>query len=184
MVMRSWARWFSILAATLWTVSLCKADSAREMRLAARGALRELYQTAPGARALGANAAGILVFPEMIKGGFVVAAQYGNGVLFSGDRVAGYYNSTSGSFGYQAGVQKFGYALFFTSKEDLKYLESSSGWELGVGPSITVVDLGLATSLSTTTARKGIYAFFFGQKGLMAGVGLQGTKITRIHPEG
>lgn len=154
------------------------------MHQAARRAINELYQTVPGAKSLGAQAAGILVFPEMIRGGFIVAAQYGNGVLFRGQRVAGYYNSTAGSFGYQAGIQKFGYALFFMSSDDLRYLESSSGWELGVGPSITVVDRGLATSLSTTTARKGVYAFFFSQKGLMAGVGLQGAKISRIHPEG
>jgi lipid-binding SYLF domain-containing protein len=153
------------------------------MRSAARQALQSLYQKEPAAKAIGDRAAGVLVFPEIIKGGFVVAAQYGNGVLFKGERVAGYYNSTSGSFGFQAGLQKFGYALFFMTSDDLKYLESSAGWELGVGPSITIVDRGIATSLSTTTMQKGMYAFFFDQKGIMAGLGLQGTKITRIHPK-
>jgi hypothetical protein len=98
-------------------------------------------------------------------------------------KTVGYYNTTSGSFGFQAGVQSFGYALFFMTPEDLAYLERSSGWEIGVGPSITIVDVGLAGSLSTTTMRKGVYAFFFDQKGLMGGLGLQGTKITRIHPK-
>jgi lipid-binding SYLF domain-containing protein len=175
----------------LWvaTIALCLsssalADSAREMRHSARQALHRLYATTPGARALGERAAGVLVFPDMVKGGFVVAAQYGNGVLFKGEQVAGYYNSTSGSFGLQAGVQRFGYALFFMSAADLRYLNSSGGWELGVGPSITIVDRGIATALSTTTMRKGVYAFFFDQTGLMGGVGVQGTKITRIHPKG
>jgi lipid-binding SYLF domain-containing protein len=80
-------------------------------------------------------------------------------------------------------VQKFGYALFFMTEEDLHWLKKSGGWELGVGPTITVVDQGLATSFSTTTAQKGVYAFFFEQRGLMAGVGIQGTKITRIIPD-
>lgn len=154
------------------------------MRQSARHALHRLYETTPDARALGERAAGVLVFPEMVKGGFVVGAQYGEGVLFKGEKVAGYYNSTSGSFGLQAGVQKFGYALFFMGAADLRYLDASRGWELGVGPSITVVDRGIASALSTTTVRQGVYAFFFDQRGLMGGVGLQGTKITRIHPKG
>jgi lipid-binding SYLF domain-containing protein len=174
--------WCVVVLVQVWAPQL-KAESAVEMRKAAHRALNELYRTEPAAKALGARAAGVLVFPEIIKGGFVVAAQYGNGVLFKGNAVAGYYNSTSGSFGLQAGIQKFGYALFLMTPQDLKYLESSAGWELGVGPSITIVDRGLAASLSTTTLQSGMYAFFFNQKGLMAGLGLQGTKITRIRPK-
>ena len=79
-------------------------------------------------------------------------------------------------------MQKFGYALFFLSDDDLKYLKSSGGWEIGVGPSVVVVDEGMARSFTTTTARSGVYAFFFNQKGLMAGLGIQGSKITEIHP--
>lgn len=153
------------------------------MRRSAHQALSNLYSTTPAARALGENAAGILVFPKIVKGGFIVAAQYGNGVLLKGGKAVGYYNTTSGSFGFQAGVQSFGYALFFMTPDDLHYLEKSKGWELGVGPSITIVDVGIARTLSTTTARKGMYAFFFDQKGLMGGLGLQGTKITQIHPK-
>jgi lipid-binding SYLF domain-containing protein len=170
---------FLVLAAPL----SCVAESAREMRSSASQALANLYSSTPAARVLGEKAAGILVFPEILKGGFIVAAQYGNGVLFKGGKAVGYYNTTSGSFGFQAGVQSFGYALFFMTQEDLAYLERSSGWEIGVGPSITIVDVGLARSLSTTTLREGMYAFFFDQKGLMGGLGLQGTKITRIHPK-
>ncbi len=67
--------------------------------------------------------------------------------------------------------------------KDLDYLKLSSGWEIGVGPSIVVVDTGVAKSLSTTTARDNVYAFFFDQKGLMAGLGLQGSKITKVNPD-
>ena len=80
-------------------------------------------------------------------------------------------------------MQSFSYALFFMDNESLNYLDNSAGWEVGVGPSIVVVDKGMAKSLTSTTLQKGVYAFIFGQEGLMAGIGLQGSKITRIHPE-
>lgn len=146
-------------------------------------ALQTLYASTPAARVLSSQAKGILVFPSIVKAGFVVGVQGGNGALRKKGRTAGYYNTASASYGLQAGIQKFGYALFFMSDSDLRYLNKSGGWELGVGPSIVVVDAGMAKALSTTTVRKGVYAFFFSQKGLMAGLGLQGTKVTRIHPD-
>lgn len=183
----AWTRTISILSAAIVALVVAapsvQAESPAKLQARAREALQELYKQAPGAQSLAADAKGILVFPTIVKGGFLVGAAYGDGVLFKGDRVAGYYNSTAGSFGLQAGIQKFGYALFFMTDSDLNYLNRSEGWELGVGPSITIVDQGIATSFTTTTARQGVYGFFFEQRGLMAGIGLQGTKITRIHPD-
>jgi lipid-binding SYLF domain-containing protein len=171
----------TFLAALVWSSS-SQAESASKLRSSARQALQQLYTSTPAAAAIGARAAGILVFPTIYKGGFMIAGQYGDGVLFRHGKASGYYNSTSASFGLQAGVQTFGYALFFMTEKDLEYLNSSSGWEVGAMPSLTVVDVGVARSLSTTTLQKGMYAFFFEQKGLMGGLSLQGTKITRIHP--
>ena len=148
-------------------------------QLEARDALHNLYDTTPGAAALARDARAILVFPDVTKAGFIIGGQYGTGVLFKDDRVAGYYTSVAASYGLQAGAQKFGYALFFMNDGDLAYLDRSEGWEVGVGPTITVVDEGFARSFTTTTARKGVYAFFFEQRGLMAGLGIQGTKISK-----
>jgi lipid-binding SYLF domain-containing protein len=86
------------------------------------------------------------------------------------------------SYGYQAGIQAYGYVLFFMDDASLQYLTNSDGWELGTGPSLVVLDAGFGKNLSTTTLQKGVYAFIFDQKGLMAGVGIQGSKITRINP--
>jgi lipid-binding SYLF domain-containing protein len=86
----------------------------------------------------------------------------------------------AGSYGLQAGVQKFGYALFLMNDNALQYLNKSDGWELGVGPSIVIVDKGKAKSLTTMTLKDDVYAFIFDQKGLMAGLGIQGSKITRL----
>jgi lipid-binding SYLF domain-containing protein len=79
-------------------------------------------------------------------------------------------------------VQKYGYVLFFMDEASVQYLDKSDGWELGTGPSLVVMDEGFGKSMSTTTLQKGVYAFIFNQKGLMAGAGLQGSKITKIHP--
>ncbi|MGZ8096315.1 MAG: lipid-binding SYLF domain-containing protein [Methylosarcina sp.] len=147
-------------------------------------ALQELYATTPAARNLAKQAKGILVFPRIVKAGFMVGAQYGRGgALRVRGRTVGYYNSISASYGMQAGVQAFGYALFFMNNAAMDYLDRSGGWEIGVGPSIVIVDAGKAKTLSTTTAKDNVYAFIFGQRGLMAGLGLQGSKITRIYPE-
>src|SRR5262249_8781822 len=146
-------------------------------------ALTKLYADTPAAKVLGDKAKGVLVFPSITKGGFIVGGQYGEGTLFINDKGAEFYNTAAASFGLQAGIQKFGYALFFMNESDLSYLQKSNGWELGVGPTITIVDQGIARTLSTTTLRDGVYAFFFAQKGLMAGMGLQGTKITEIKPK-
>lgn len=146
-------------------------------------ALVHLFNHSAEAKALSARAKGTLVFPKIIKGGLIVGAQAGEGALRVGDKTAGYYNSVAVSYGLQAGVQWFGYALLFMNDEALGYLDRSGGWEIGVGPSIVVVDTGAAGSLTTTTGKADIYAFFFEQKGLMAGLGLQGTKITKIEPE-
>jgi lipid-binding SYLF domain-containing protein len=146
-------------------------------------ALTTLYQTTPGAEALADKSRGILIFPSIVKGGLIVGAEYGDGALRKSGKTVGYYRTISGSFGLQAGVQSFGYVLFFMDDASLKYLHKSQGWELGTGPTLVVLDKGFAKNLSTTTLQTGVYAFVFDQKGLMAGISLQGSKVTRIHPD-
>lgn len=159
------------------------ADTAQEIDQKVDRALQTLYGDTPAALELSKIAKGILVFPEVVKGGFIVGAQYGQGALRKGDNTAGYYKTVAASYGLQAGAQKFGYVLIFITDAGLKYLDSSNGWEIGVGPSVVVVEKGLATSLTTTTAKDDVYAFFFSQEGLMAGLGVQGSKITKIIPD-
>jgi lipid-binding SYLF domain-containing protein len=171
-----------LLALSLFIAAPSMAASAHKLEKEANKALEELYKKNPKARIVGNQAVGILVFPGIWKGGFMFGGQRGDGVLFTGGTVAGYYNSTAISWGLQAGLQKFGYALFFMNTKALNYLQQSDGFELGGAPNLTVVDMGVAAGLSTTTLQKDIYAFFFDQKGLMAGITLQGTKITPYTP--
>jgi len=161
------------------------AASAAEIDKMVDAALVKLYDKSPAAKKQAASAKAILVFPDVVKGGLMIGAAHGNGALREqgGSKTVGYYSTFEGSYGLQAGVQTFGYALFFMDDEALEYLKKSEGWEIGVGPSITVVDKGMAGSLTTTTGKDKIYAFFFDQKGLMGGLGLKGGKITQITPD-
>jgi len=147
-----------------------------------RAALAKLYKTTPAAKALGKKAKAILVFPSILKAGLIVGGQGGNGVLLIDGKAVAYYNIAAASYGLQAGVQEFGYAMFLMTDSARSYIDKSDGWEVGVGPSVVVVDAGAAKSLTTTTAKDDVYAFIFSQKGLMAGLGIQGSKITRINP--
>ena len=158
------------------------AASASTIDRDARAALTQLYKHTPGAKALADKAVAVLVFPSIVKGGFIIAGQFGDGALRKNGKSIAYYRSLAASYGFQAGVQAFGYVLFFMDDDSLQYLDKSDGWELGTGPSLVVLDAGFGKNLSTTTLQKGVYAFMFDQRGLMGGDGIQGSKITRINP--
>jgi lipid-binding SYLF domain-containing protein len=145
-------------------------------------ALEKLYASTPKARALAKNAKGILMFPGVVRAGLIGGGKYGEGALRINGRTRGFYNIAGLSYGLQAGVQSYDYAMFFMTQSALDYLKESEGWELGFGPSIVVVDKGVASSLTTTTGKSDVYAFINSQKGLMAGLGLNGIKITPIKP--
>ena len=159
------------------------ADTAAEIDRQVDAALKMLHERIPKAKELSEKSKGILVFPDVLKAGLIVGAQYGEGALRVKGKTIGYYNTVAASYGLQAGAQSFGYALIFLSEAGLEYLQKSAGLEIGTGPSVVVVDEGVAGSLTTTSAKEDIYAFFFDHKGLMVGLGLQGTKITKINPD-
>jgi lipid-binding SYLF domain-containing protein len=156
------------------------AETRAELTSHAQRVLKNLYAKNKAARLLGDKARAVLVFPEIVKAGFMVGGQIGDGVLLKGGKPSGYYNTVAASYGFQAGVQTYGYALFFMNDGALKYLDASDGFEVGVGPSIVVVDEGMGKSMTSTTVTQDVYAFIFNQKGLMGGLGIQGSKITRL----
>ncbi len=172
-----------VLAGAAFDAERAAAASAAQINRDATAALSTLYRNNPGAKALADKALGVLVFPSIVKGGFIVAGQFGDGALRKRGKTVAYYRSLAASYGFQAGAQAFGYVLFFMDEASLRYLDKSDGWELGSGPSLVILDEGFGKVLSTTTLQKGVYAFIFDQKGLMGGIGIQGSKITRIHPK-
>ncbi len=147
----------AIVAVAISTISLTAPRAALAAAAAgvdedANAALKKLYASEPAAKLLSEKAKAILVFPTIVKAGFMVGAR----------------------------VQTYGYALFLMNDQALQYLDRSDGWEIGVGPSIVVVDKGKGKSVTSTTLTKDVYAFIFNQKGLMAGAGIQGSKITKV----
>ena len=174
-------------AATAITLSMgpaaAYAAGAAEISRDAQAALQSLYAKVPAAKTIGAKARAILVFPKITKAGLGVGGQFGEGALIKGGKTVAYYNTAGVSSGLQAGAQQYGYAMFFMNDAALKQLDKTEGFEVGVGPSIVVMDEGKAKSTTTTSAKDDIYAFIFSQKGLMAGLGLQGNKITKIDPK-
>jgi lipid-binding SYLF domain-containing protein len=176
---------FALMVATLSIFSLgimnmANAATAEDLDKDSRQALKTLYKTNSVAEDISRTAKAILVFPNIVKAGLVFGGSYGEGALIKGSTVVDYYNSVSGSWGLQAGAQSYGYAVFLMTDEAVQYIEKTDGWEIGVGPTIVVVDEGVAKNLSTSSLKDDAYAFIFSQQGLMAGVTIEGTKITPI----
>ena len=156
------------------------AATAADLDKDSRQALQTLYKTEPVAETLSRSAKAILVFPNIIKAGLVFGGSYGEGELIEGSKVVDYYNSVSGSWGLQAGAQSYGYAVFLMTDKAIQYVKDTKGWEIGVGPTIVAVDQGVAKNLSSSSLKDDAYAFIFSLRGLMAGVSIGRTKISRI----
>lgn len=173
----------SIVLATLASASFlntANAATAEDLDVDSRQALQTLYKSTPFAESISQNAKAILVFPKIIKAGLVFGGSYGEGVLLKDKKVENYYNSVTGSWGLQAGAQSYGYAVFLMTDKAVDYVRQTKGWEIGVGPTVVVVDEGVAKNLSSTTVKDDAYAFIFDQQGLMAGISIEGTKISLI----
>lgn len=152
-----------------------------ELVAKSRAALQQLFDTTPKAKELQSQAKAVVVFPDIVKAGLIVGAEGGKGVMFAPDgKVLGYYRARAVSYGLQGGAQSFSEAMFLMSDSAITSLTSGAGLSVGTGPSVVVVDAGMARSLTTTTMKSDVYAFIYGQQGLMAGLGLQGQRIVKF----
>lgn len=171
---------FATALCTLSAASAVHAATAEDLNRDAAQALQTLYKTNPTAEGISRHARAILVFPNVVKAGLVFGGSYGEGVLMKSGHVVEYYNSVSGSVGWQAGAQSYSYTVFLMSPKAVEYLGKSEGWEIGVGPTVVLVNEGVAKNLSSSTLKDDAYAFIFSQQGLMAGISIEGTKISKI----
>jgi lipid-binding SYLF domain-containing protein len=173
----------AVACSNMGTSSSSASSGNPELEQKARDAYKALIASTPKADELRNKATAVLVFPDVVKAGLLIGGQEGNGVLFDPTgKVLGYYNLTAVSYGLQAGAQSFSQAMFLMTPAALNYLNKSDGWSVGVGPSVVVMDEGKARTMTTTTLQSDVYAFIFGQSGLMAGMGVQGQKITQTSP--
>lgn len=177
----------STLAAGLALLALAPGGALAEnyranLTMRAHEALNNLYASEPRARYLASHARAVLVFPSIVKGGLIWGGESGNGVLFMGGRPSAYYNTSAASFGLQIGGQKFSLAMFFMNPRALGYLDRSGGFAIGTAPNVVIVNQGAAAAINSTTLTQDIYVIPFGQRGLMAGIDIHGSKITPINP--
>ncbi len=172
---------FALFIAIIAHSGLAHAATPEDLVRDSNTALHTLVTTNPLAGDLSKKAKAVLIFPNIVKAGFIFGGAYGEGVLEKGSVVDGYYNSVSASWGLQAGAQSYGYVVFLMSKKAIRYVRETHGWEIGTGPTVVVVNEGVAKNLSTSTLKDDAYAFIFDQQGLMASLSIEGTKISRIH---
>jgi lipid-binding SYLF domain-containing protein len=156
------------------------AASPAEIDAEVDAALVRFYEEVPGAKDLAKKAKGILIFPKVIKAGFGVGGEYGEGALRIGGKSVGYYNTAAASIGLQVGVQARAEVLMFMTQEALERFRASDGWEVGVDGSVTVVNTGVAGEIDTISFDAPVIGFIFGEQGLMANLSLEGAKITKI----
>lgn len=179
------ARGGALAGLLLFLVAFCPASgalgaTAAEIDAEVETALERFQNEVPAGRALLDDAKAALVFPSIVKAGFGIGGQYGEGALRQGGQSVGYYNIVSASFGLQIGAQAYGLIILFMTEDALDYLDQSEGFELGVDAGVTLIETGAAGDLSTSTVQNPIVAFAFGAKGLMAGVTIEGSKITQL----
>jgi len=176
------ALWLTLVALLAIVVApvACKTASATEINADANATLQSFVAQNPSARELGRKAAGILVFPSVIKAGIGLGGEYGEGVLIIRGEPAGYYNLVSASFGFQLGVQSRSVIIMFMTEEALAGFQNAYGWKVGVDGSIVVVTVGTGGSIDTDSLTSPVIAFILDPKGLMYNLSLEGSKISRI----
>jgi lipid-binding SYLF domain-containing protein len=160
------------------------AASAAEIEIKTDATIKQFVETVEGAQVFLENAKGVLVFPSIVRAGFVFGGQYGEGALRIGGRTVDYYNSIGGSFGFQIGVQTQSLILVFLEQAALDRFRESHGWEVGVDGSVALVELGGARSLGTITGKNPIVGFIFDNRGLMFNLTLEGTKFSKVDKTG
>jgi lipid-binding SYLF domain-containing protein len=142
----------------------------------------KIFKQKPGAVKFLSEVEGYIIFPSVLKGGFIVAGEYGEGVLRVKGESKEYYSIASGSVGFQMGAQKASYIIAFASQRALDNFRRSNGWEAGIDGTITVINWGAAKDVASLSFEKPIYAIVFNAKGIMGGISLEGTKFTKIQP--
>ena len=174
---------FTTLVFSLLFSTAALAETAAQIDAKADKVL-ELFKKKRGAAKFLSELQGYMVFPSVLKGGFFVGGEYGEGVLRIKGRSVQYYSIASGSVGFQMGAQKASYIIAFASQRALENFRRSNGWEAGVDGAITVVKWGAGKDIGSISFEKPIYAFVFNSKGLMGSLSLEGTKFTKIQPGG
>jgi len=171
----------SLLASTPLWAPRAEAASAAAIDADVNVTLSRFYRHVNGSRQLVGEAAGVLVFPTVIKAGMGIGGEYGEGALQIRGRTAGYYNTVSASFGFQLGAQARSVIILFMTRDALARFRHTDGWKVGVDGSVAVVTIGVGGSIDTDRITSPVIGFIFDGKGLMYNLTLEGSKMSRIY---
>ena len=178
--MKQTSRALLVLVIGIVLVAQVQAASRTEIDAKASAALKSFYQDVKGGRELAAKASGVLVFPEVVKAGFGIGGEYGEGALLVQGKPVAYYSTAGASIGLQFGAQVKSQIILFMNSNVLRGFRNSQGWKAGVDGSVALATLGAGGAIDTETARQPIIGFIFSNKGLMYNLTFEGSKITRI----
>lgn len=154
--------------------------SKEEIDADVKASIAEFYEKSQAGKALSEKASGMLVFPKVIKAGFGVGGEYGEGALLVKGKTVEYYSTAGASIGLQFGAQQKSQVILFMNDDVLKKFRNSDGWEAGVDGSVAVAELGAGGELSSNTAQEPIIGFIFSNKGLMYNLTFEGSKMTKL----
>jgi len=157
------------------------AKTAREIDVSVDVAIERFHKQVIGAKELIAASKGMLVMPNVVKGAFIIGGEYGEGALRVGGETVGYYNTISGSIGFQIGGEAKDIILLFMTDDAIKQFRASSGWEAGVDGNVALITIGAGERVDTTTSKDPIVGFVFDAKGLIADISLKGAKFTKLN---
>jgi|SRR5277367_3407300 len=169
-----------VLLATLCASPSSQAASGPEIDANVNATLNLLFREVWSSHELANKAFGILIFPTVIKAGFGIGGEYGEGELHIRGRTAGYFNIASASFGFQLGAQARSVILMFMTEEALESFRRTHGWKIGVDGSVAIITVGAGGAIDTNTIRSPVIGFIIDQKGLMYNLTLEGSKISEI----
>lgn len=157
-----------------------EAASAVEIDAKVNEVLTRFYKDVPSAKELSTKAKAILTFPSVVKAGFGIGGEFGEGALRINDKTVDYYSTVAASIGFQFGVQSRAVILMFMADDALTNFRSSDGWEVGVDASVALVTIGASGAIDTTNIQEPVIGFIFGEKGLMYNLSLEGSKVTKL----
>ncbi len=169
-----------LLLATAVNTKSASAASADEINIGADATLKRFSKEITGGSEFLKRAKGVLVFPSVLKAGFGIGGEYGEGVLRVNGKNVSYYSTAAASIGFQLGAQSKSVVLVFMKKDALKNFRESSGWKAGVDGSVAVIKWGVGEDINTIDIKEPIVGFVFSNKGLMYNLTLEGSKFTEI----
>ena len=179
-IISAFTQWALVLLILMYFASMAFSATAKEIDVSVDTTLERFNKEIPVADSFIKKAKGVLIFPQVIKAGFGIGGEYGEGALRIGGKTVEYYSTMAASIGFQLGAQTKSIILVFTKEDALKAFRNSDGWKAGVDGSVALISLGMGDSLDTTTVKDPIVAFVFGQKGLMYNLTIEGSKFNKL----